>query len=420
MSKEVNKILKEQLELVKPSEEDNNKIDNIWDNFSKDLRASLKSKKINAEVFLGGSLAKGTLVKKNVYDIDVFVRFNKSYPDSEISGLLGKVLGKVKKIHGSRDYYQKLVDEIIIEIIPVLNIKKPEEAVNVTDLSYFHVNYVLNKIKKDKKLIDEIRLAKNFAHAQYCYGAEGYIHGFSGYALELLICHYGSFFKFISEISRLDLKEEKLIIDDSKFYKNNEEVLIELNKSKQQGPIILIDPTFRERNSLSGLSSDTFFKFRNACSGFLKNPSSEFFERKDIGEEFQKFEDVKVIKVKTSRQAGDIAGTKSRKFFDFFVYKMDREFVIRKSEFYYDENENIANFYFVVDKKKEEVVRGPPIIAVQNLTSFKRAHPDAFIKKGFAYVKDRHAMSFDDWFERFVKVEKKVIKGMDVKGIKRV
>ncbi|MBD3252791.1 hypothetical protein GF386_03610, partial [Candidatus Pacearchaeota archaeon] len=54
----------------------------------------------------------------------------------------------------------------------------------MTDLSYFHVNHILKKIKKNKNLSDEIRLAKKFAYSQNCYGAESYIHGFSGYALE--------------------------------------------------------------------------------------------------------------------------------------------------------------------------------------------------------------------------------------------
>jgi tRNA nucleotidyltransferase (CCA-adding enzyme) len=160
---------------------------------------------IKADVFVGGSLAKGTLVRKEVYDseerkssasqtfskkvydVDIFVRFDgEKYKDDEISGILGKALsvGKgVKKIHGSRDYYQKIVEGIVIEIIPVLKIKKPEDAENVMDLSYFHVNYLLKKIKKKKKLVDEIILAKSFCHAHNCYGAESYIRGFSGYSL---------------------------------------------------------------------------------------------------------------------------------------------------------------------------------------------------------------------------------------------
>jgi len=82
--------------------------------------------------------------------------FRKAYNEylKEISKLLGEVLGnKAKKIHGSRDYYQLIVHGIIFEIIPVLKVKKPEHAKNITDLSYFHVNYINKKIRKNKKLI---------------------------------------------------------------------------------------------------------------------------------------------------------------------------------------------------------------------------------------------------------------------------
>ena len=162
-------ILKKQIELVKLDKDVIDKIDIVSKKFCDELKKSIKSKKIKAEVFIGGSLAKNTIVKTddNKYDVDIFVRFDKKYKDDEISKLLEKIIGnKAQKVHGSRDYYQIKTDNIILETIPVIRIKKPEEALNVTDLSYFHVNYVTEKIKKSKKLSDEIKLAKAFAHSQ--------------------------------------------------------------------------------------------------------------------------------------------------------------------------------------------------------------------------------------------------------------
>jgi tRNA nucleotidyltransferase (CCA-adding enzyme) len=240
----IDQILKEQIKAIKPPIEIFGDIDKAVGEFCLNLDKKLKKKKIKAEIFIGGSLAKNTLVKKDKYDVDIFVRFDLKYKDEEISKLLGKVLGKKsRKIHGSRDYYQIIVNDIIIEVVPVMKIKKPEQAQNITDLSYFHVSYVLGKLSKNNKLAKEIILAKTFCYAQGCYGAESYIHGFSGYALELLICHYGSFLNFVKAMSKS--KKDKIIIDDSKFYKNKNEILRDLNKSKRQSPIILIDPTFK-------------------------------------------------------------------------------------------------------------------------------------------------------------------------------
>ena len=416
--KEVNIILNDQLNLIKLDKEDFEKINNLAKEFLKELKERLKKSKIKADVFIGGSLAKNTLVKKDVYDIDIFVRFDKSY-GNKISEMLEKILKDVKKVHGSRDYYHKIVRNIIIEIIPVIKISKPEQALNVTDLSYFHVNYILNKLKKNKKLAGEISLAKTFTFAQNCYGAESYIHGFSGYALELLICHYGSFMKFVRNMAELDISKKKLIIDAEKLYgKNN--VLDELNKSKSISPIILIDPTFKERNSLSSLSSETFYKFQNACKMFLKKPSSGFFIRKKVEDDFKKHKKIMVVRVKTKKQAGDIAGTKSKKFFKFFISKLNKEFEIKKSGFDYSEKENIAKFYLVLDKKKPTTIRGPPIDSKNNFSKFKKKHPDMFIRKGFAYFKLKHEKSFEDWFKLFLKKDKKIIRDMDIDKIIRV
>jgi tRNA nucleotidyltransferase (CCA-adding enzyme) len=418
----VKEVLKKQIQVVKPTEEIINKINQVSREFITELEKKLKSKNINAEVFIGGSIAKKTLVKKDKYDVDVFVRFDKKYKDDEISILLGKILGNTaERIHGSRDYYHLIKKEVIIEVIPIIKIKKPDEALNVTDLSYFHVNYVLRKIKADKKLADEIIIAKAFCHAQDCYGAESYINGFSGYALELLICHYGSFLNFIKEV--VNSKEnEKIIIDDSKFYKKKQDVLVEVNEAKISSPIILIDPTFKERNALASLSLQTFKKFKEACKNFLKKPSSSFFEKKDVFFELNKRygEKIRIVSIKTNKQAGDIAGTKSKKFFGFFLMNLKKEFNVKESEFYYDDKKNIAYFYLVLDKKPEEIIKGPPITNIHGLTGFKKAHKDAFIKNQVSYAKLLHNMNFSEFFEKFLKRDKDIIKDMSIKEMKIV
>ena len=414
----INNILFEQLEKINLDEITFEKINKITQKFYLELGRKLKNKKINAEVFIGGSLAKKTLVKKDKYDVDIFVRFDKRYGNDKISSLLEKILGKnARKIHGSRDYFEIENEGVLIEIIPVLKIKRANEAENVTDLSYFHVNYVLNKIKKNPKLANEIKLAKVFCYAQDCYGAESYIKGFSGYSLELLICHYGRFLKFIKEISKNN--NEKIILDDSKFYKDKNEVLRELNEAKTQSPIILIDPTFKERNALAGLSFETLEKFKKVCRKFLKNPSKDFFIKKDIFYELnKKHKDLKTISVSNLKQKGDIAGTKSRKFFNYFMFKLRQEFEIKIAEFDYNENKNLAFFYLALDKKEDEIKRGPSIDSVENLKKFKKAHRDAFIKNKIAYAKIKHNLSFEEFIKKFAKNNKKIMEEMGIKEVK--
>ncbi len=413
--KEVEEVLEKQLKLVIPSKEELNKINKISKEFQFELSKKLKKNKIKAEVFLGGSLAKNTLVKKDFYDIDIFVRFDKSYND-KISSISGKLFKNYKKIHGSRDYYQNNIDNILIEIIPVIKINKPEEAKNVTDLSYFHVNYILSKIKKDKNLINEICLAKFFTHAQNVYGAESYIHGFSGYALELLIIHYKSFINFIKEISKTDFSKSKLIIDSEKCYKDNEKVLALINPSKIFSPIILVDPTFRERNALSSLSYETLYRFQKSARLFLKKPSREFFIQKRIEDDF-KNKDTKTITIKTNKQSGDIAGTKSRKFYNFLIQELIKEFNIKKDGFEYLENENIAKIYLILKEKKPTEVKGPPIKYKKNLAEFKAKHKNIIIKNYYAYTILEHNLTFKEWLNKFKKNNSKIIREMGIVNI---
>ncbi len=417
----VKEVLAKQIEKIKPEKEIIDRINNVSEDFIYDLNKKLKSKKISAEIFIGGSIAKNTLIKKDKYDVDIFVRFDKKY-GNKISDILGKLIGRrAHGVHGSRDYFQLIEGGIILEVIPVIKIKNPSEATNVTDLSYFHVNYIVGKIKRDKKLADEIILAKAFCHAQDVYGAESYINGFSGYALELLITHYGSFSNFIEEI--VDSSEgEKIIIDDSKFYKKKEDVLVELNEAKIQNPIILIDPTFKERNALASLSYETYNKFKKVCSDFLKNPTSEFFTRKDIFCELKKKygKELNIVSIKTNKQVGDIAGTKSRKFFGFFTREMNKEFSVKVAEFDYDDKNNIAYMFLIVDKKSEEIIKGPPITNLKGLTGFKEAHPNAHIKDGWSYAKISHDLNFSKFIKKFLGKNKKIIEDMSIKEVKVV
>jgi tRNA CCA-adding enzyme len=417
----INKILKEEIELIKVDSKRFKEIKRISKEFILGLEGRLKKKGIDAQVFIGGSLAKGTLVKKDVQDVDIFVRFDGKYASEKISEMLGKVVGsKAKRVHGSRDYYQIIIDGIVLEIIPVMKVKKPDLAVNITDLSYFHVNYILKKIKKKKKLGEEIMLSKTFAHACDCYGAESYINGFSGYALELLICYYGSFLKFIKSVVKMNVGE-RVVIDDAKFYKNKKDVLKGLNKSKLNNVIILIDPTFKERNALAGLSDETFIKFKKYCSEFLKGPSHKFFKKHLVSEKFERVKDVRVVEVVTSKQAGDIAGTKSKKFFRYFLRELSKGFVVQKNGFEYDDVENVARFYLVVKGLGDELVKGPSVKNINGFKGFKKAHGrGVIVKKGFGWVKIKHDLSFEEWFKGFVKDRKKIVKEMSIEKLKLV
>lgn len=423
MTIKINSILKEVLEKVNPPEQEIKEINDSLKKFVTKLEKRLKTLKINAEVFIGGSFAKKTLIKKDKYDVDIFLRFDSKYKSEEISYITKKILEKFvdfSKVHGSRDYFKiKTKGDFFFELVPVMRVKKPEESKNITDLSYSHVKYI-NKKLKSKEILDDIKIAKAFCYANNCYGAESYINGFSGYGLELLVYYYGSFVKFIKAISKI---KDKKIIDIEKLHKNKQAILMDLNSSKLESPIILIDPTYKQRNALAALSKETFEKFKKECDKFLKNPSMKSFEIKKT--ELKKIEkDAKknrfefiLLEAETNRQKGDIAGSKLLKFYQHLISEIERFFEIKNKGFNYSDNQS-AKYFFVVKKRKEILFKGPDINDLGNIKKFEKRHRNLFKKKGRIYAKEKIEFNIKKFIELWKKKNKKRIKEMYITDLK--
>lgn len=423
MSKKLNKILDSALEQIEPLNETINFIENSLKIFIKDLKKNIHSSKITAEVFVGGSFAKKTIIKKENYDVDVFVRFDKKYKEQDLSKLTKKILNKfknLKMVHGSRDYFQiQISPAFFIEVIPVIKVTNTKQAENITDLSYSHVKYI-NKKVKSKKILDHIKLAKAFCHANGCYGAESYVGGFSGYSLELLIYHYKDFFKFIKAMTKI---KEQLVIDIEKHHKNKQAVLMDINSSKLESPIILIDPTYKQRNTTAALSWQTFKKFQKVCKKFQENPSAKFFETQKtdlekIKKDAQKNKNEFVLfEIKTTRQEGDIAGSKLLKFYNHFSYELQKYFEIKKRGFNYNHKQS-ARCFFVVKKKKEIVFDGPSTKDEKNAKKFKKQHKKTTTKSGKLYAKEKINLTIKQFIPKWKIKNKKKLREMYIKEFK--
>ncbi len=398
----VQKILNNVLSKVSLTPAEEKKINEI------SKKVLIKAKKAGLNAQIGGSLAKRTLIKKTKQDVDIFVQFSDSKEMEKFPSKVRKLDSTGQFLHGSRDYFSFVQEGVSFEIIPVLKFKKPELAENVTDFSLIHVNFIKKEIKKNPKLANEIKLAKAFCHAQNCYGAESYIGGFSGYALEVLICNYGSFINFLKKV------QNDKIIDQKKQFKNKNEIMRELNQSKLNSPIILIDPTHKYRNVCAGLSKETFELFVKSTNEFLKNPSEEAFVKKEFdSSEFikkAKKENLEVLELDfiTQRQEGDIAGTKMKKLFRFLTQQLERkEQKVVYSEFIYDLGQT-AKAYLAIKLKKELEIIGPTKEMKEAIDKFKKVRKEIYFSKGFACAKE--IFNLEEFFEK----QKEVAQGMFV------
>lgn len=441
MTKQINLILDEVLKQIKPSKKELKKVGVLLKEFIGKLEKKKKNLKIDAQIFVGGSFAKKTLIKKEEYDVDIFIRFEKEHKN--ISKLTEKMLKGwgIVKVKGSRGYFKiKIGEHLDFEIVPVRKVGNPKEAKNITDLSYSHVKYIRKKIKSEK-ILDEIRIAKAFCHANECYGAESYINGFSGYGLELLVYHYGSFLKFIKAVAKN--KEEKIIIDIEKHHRNKQAILMDINSSKLGSPIILIDPTYKQRNVAAALSEKTFDKFKDVCKEFLENPSISFFEKKRIDiEKLKKMciarcttpraartckqttrhgiggqgNEFILISAKTNKQEGDIAGSKLLKFFNHLEKEIEKLFVVKKKGFSY-EGGQLAKCFFIVKKKKEILFSGPYLKDKENVKKFKKKHKKTFVKKGMIYSHEKIKINIKKFLDVWKRKNHKKMQEMSVEEL---
>ncbi len=427
MKKSVQSIIKQQIKLLLPDKNALKKVNELTRYFLDALEKEFIRKKIDADVFVGGSFAKGTFIKSDKYDVDVFVRFDWKY--EQLSEILEPVLRnvaknrglKVEKIHGSRDYFKVMSDDSngYFEVIPVTRIKKPQDERNVTDLSYFHVPYVKKYVKG---LCDDVRLAKQFFKAQKVYGAETYVKGFSGYTVELLIIHYKSFLKMLRALVKIK-NGERVVIDLAKHYKIRNDVFVELNEAKLHSPIILIDPTYKERNALAALSHETFANMQRAANLFLQRPSLDFFVNKPLNVESlrkhasRKKLDFVNLTLKTDKQQGDIAGTKMKKFSEMLAEEIRCYFKIEESHFSYSGEQN-AEFYILAKSRREIVRIGPPLFMKKHVAHFKKEHLNTFVKGKFIHA--RIPINFDlrSYLDVWQKSNEKKINEMHITEIK--
>jgi len=312
------KLLKQIIGELKPKKDVVDKCTIILDS----INSGIKKKNIKARAVLGGSIAKGTFLKDD-YDCDIFVKFNLYYKKKDISDLLEKVLKifpKVNRIHGSRDYFNFKSNGINFEVVPVLDIKKAEQAINITDCSPLHVKWVKDNLRKNTELVDEIRLAKAFCKACKVYGAESYLRGFSGHVLDILTIYYNGFIPLLKNAVKW---KEKEVIDFNNYY--NGSALERMNKSKLSS-LVVIDPIQPERNAAAVLSMKNFLLFKKSAKNFLKKPSKKFFEKKEITiEELKdksKGKKLVLLDVKAFDGKEDVVGSKLLKAFNYINKKL--------------------------------------------------------------------------------------------------
>ena len=382
---------------ISPSKREHKKVNSLINIFLKKIKTKLK----DAVPEVGGSMAKDTWLTGD-HDIDLFIKFPyDKYINKDISRLLQERLKGIKYdvMHGSRDYLQIKQGKYLFELIPVLDITHHSKHENITDVSPLHAQYV----KRNNKDPSQIRTFKAFLKANNLYGAESYIKGFSGYVAELLVINYNNFQNLIENAS--NWKSQK-VIDMGEYYKNEKEVLNNINKDKM-GNLILIDPVQPERNAAAALSTERYFEFVNLCKKYLKNPSKEFFELKEfnIKNLRKKSRKNKLITYVINPLDGkpDVVGSKILKVFNHIKDKINLiGFNIIESNWQWKDKALL--YYIVTNKKLPNYINhlGPYIKDTENVKKFREKWKKIHYDKDRVYVRIKQVNNTIDKFSKFL------------------
>lgn len=378
------------------------------------LNKSAKKLEYICDFFVGGSFAKGTYLK-NDFDIDIFCRFDLNYKDLKLSSYLENILLDTKldfkKLKGSRNYFKILfgLDKKIIqfEIVPIRKIKTIQDCKNSTDFSPMHIDFIKKKIKKDKNLINEIRLAKMFFKAKKLYGAESYIGGFSGHSIEILILYYKSLENLLKKAKDWKINE---IIDIENFYKK-ENILDEIGKEKIS-PLIIIDPILKERNASRALSKQKFFEFILISTLFSEFKLEDFHIEKENFKlfkinsvEFAKRINLNLIlyslDLEIKEESKDIVGSKLLKaFYNLKKFFLNYDFIIFKYNYFFDFEKRIYCFAFFFEKKtlsNLKIISGPKVLMNDAVLNFLKQKNEFFIENERVCIyKNRKIKSLKD------------------------
>jgi len=239
--------------------------------------ANKEALKQGAYAIIAGSLTRNTWLPGKM-EFDLFILFKPSVTREKLEkfGLqIGKDVirrlgGRATVEYAEHPYTSGCVKGLNIDVVPCYELESTEQLKSSVDRTPFHVRYIEKRFPPE--LSNDVRLLKQFCTAADVYGADAKTEGFSGYVCELLAIRYGKFADTLKAVAGWRTGE---IIDIENFYRKEE--YRELAKAYKSQPLILIDPTDKNRNTAAAVSPASFCALRSAARHFLEKPSLEAF-----------------------------------------------------------------------------------------------------------------------------------------------
>lgn len=262
------------LDDIKPTEDETEKITEVSSKIINYLQDLCDEDNLGAKVALVGSVAKNTALKGKS-DIDIFIAFPL---DTDKQFLKNKGLElahsccdefQVDAEHhfASHPYVTTDIEGFEVDIVPCYAIENGDQLKSAVDRTILHTRYV--KANLDEGQEDEVLLLKRFMAMTGTYGSEFKVGGFAGYLCELLIIHYGTFENTLK--NAINWKYGHSI--DLEGYGTSKDF---------KDPLIVIDPTDKNRNVGAALRLDKLAEFIQSARNYIfsQNKTDYFYPLK--------------------------------------------------------------------------------------------------------------------------------------------
>lgn len=359
-------LLKSVLSKIKPTETEERKI------MGEVTRLTALAEDVMPEgvkVTLVGSLAKGTWLKGST-DIDLFCLFEPDYKLEDALPLFEKMAkkigGKTELLYAQHPYlrvtFESDGEKYEADFVPGYNVP-PTNIKSAVDRSPYHTEFVNENLVTP----DDVRLLKKFAKGIGVYGADMVHEGFSGYLCELLVIKYGSFLKVLEAASKWTVPQK-------------------LEEISFTSALVMSDPVDPNRNVSASISERTLKRFIRASKEFLANHSEKFFfPKKAPKTDFEKLDELIVIKVEHEKVSADIIASQVRALMHTCVNRLNRYgFHVERAEMF---DGAFALILRVMELPREYIHNGPPVKFAKNVEVFKEKWPKAYEEEGRLKVK---------------------------------
>ena len=268
---DLNEIREEILLLVRPTDAEKTKLETVRQQIIADIIRIAKLQGQHEIIPMSvGSAERNTWLHGN-HDIDIFISYPEELTFEEFHEKSRRLLEEMAKTgdswedrHSEHPYIHIQKDGFEVDLVPCFRVKSGAEIKSAVDRTPFHCAFIKENIGG---LEEDVLILKQFMKGIGVYGSEVRTGGFSGYLTEILTIYYGGFENVLKNAAEW---KAGTVIDLAKHQTLDHE-----------HPLVAVDPTDPKRNVAAALSLTKFSIFIDRSRSFLRNPSRDYFTKKE-------------------------------------------------------------------------------------------------------------------------------------------